>query len=155
MEAFLRVMDDYHHTIQHHGLPALLLANGRWFQGRASSTRYDSARQWSKKHRPRAKECYYNAQSFCLDHEEGRYFEGYAVFPSLYPPAEHAWVVMPDGQVVDFTLEAAERIGKREALSCDTHATLYVGLEVPTAFIRETMLTREWFESLVEEYFTD
>src|SRR5437667_1282214 len=123
MEEFLRVMDQYHRTINHRGLPALLLAGGHWFQGRASSDGYDSARQWRKKHQPTAKECYYNAQSFCLDHEEVRYFEGYAVFIGLGLPAEHAWAEMPDGNVVDFTFEAAEQIGKQEGLPCDTRDT--------------------------------
>jgi hypothetical protein len=153
MEAFLRMMNDYHQTIKHRGLPALVLASGRWFQGRASSNDYESAKQWRKKNRATAKECYYNAQSFCLDHEDATYFEGYAVFTDLSQPAEHAWVAMPDGEVVDFTFEAAERIAKRDKLPCDTSDTLYVGVEVPTEFIRETMSKREWFESLAEEFF--
>jgi hypothetical protein len=153
MEDFLRVMDQYHRTINSRGLPALLLAGGHWFQGRASSDGDDCARQWRNKHRPTAQECYYNAQSFCLDHEEARYFEGYALFTGLGLPAEHAWTAMADGNVVDFTLEAAELIGKQERLPCDTRDTLYVGLEVPTEFIRAAMLRREWFDSLAEEYF--
>jgi hypothetical protein len=153
MEEFLRRMDQYHRTINHRGLPAHLLAGGRWFQGRANSNRYDSAKQWRKKNRPEAQKCYYNAQSFCLSEADARYFEGYAVFTGLGLPAEHAWVAMPDGNVVDFTFEATERIAKQKGLSCDTRDTLYVGLELPTEFIRETMLTREWFVSLADEYF--
>ena len=60
---------------------------------------------------------------------------------------------MADGKVIDFTLEAAETIGARKGLSFDTRDTLYVGLEIPTAFIRDTMSTTEWFDSLVDEYF--
>jgi hypothetical protein len=153
MQDFLREMDQYHRTINARGLPALLLAGGHWFHGRASSDGYDCARQWRNKHRPTAQECYYNAQSFCLDCEEARYFEGYALFTGLGLPAEHAWTAMADGNVVDFTFEAAELIGKQQGLPCDTRDTLYVGLEVPTEFIREAMLTREWFDSLADEYY--
>jgi hypothetical protein len=153
MEAFLRTMDDYQQTIAYRGLPSLLLASGRWFQGRGSSNGYAIARQWQRKHRPTANECYYNAQSFCLDHEDARYFEGYAIFTGLQIPEEHAWVAMPDGGVIDFTLEAAERIGTRKGLSFDTRDALYVGMEIPTAFIRDAMAISEWFDSLVDEYF--
>ncbi len=154
MEAFLRTMDEYHRTIKHRGLPALILADGCWFHGRASSNGYESTKRWKKKSRPTAQECYYNAQSFCLDHGDARYFEGYAVFDDLGLPAEHAWVAMPDGKVVDFTFEAAERIAKRQGLPCNTRNALYAGVEVPTVFIRETMRTSEWFDALAEEYFS-
>jgi len=98
-------------------------------------------------------ECFFNAQSFCLAHREARYFEGYADFDDLSSPTEHAWVAMPDGRVVDFTFEAVERIAKRQGLPCNTRDALYAGVEIPTQFIRETMLMREWFEALAEEYF--
>ena len=42
---------------------------------------------------------------------------------------------------------------KREMLICDTRNTLYMGIEIPTEFIRATMPTREWYDSLVDEYF--
>jgi hypothetical protein len=153
MAAFLRCMDDYHQSINERGLPALLLAGGQWFEGRASSSGYRSAKDWKRRNRPRTNDCYYNAQSFCLEHEEARYFEGYALFTPGIGPDEHSWVVMPDGKVVDFTFEAVERIARRKGLRYDAADTLYVGLEVPTEFIRETMLTSEWFDSLAESYF--
>jgi hypothetical protein len=154
MEAFLRMMDEYHQTIKYGGLPALVLAYGSWFYGRASSNGYASAKQWRQKNRPMAQECFYNAQSFCLAHGEAKYFEGYATFDDVGSPAEHAWVVMPDGKVVDFTFESVERIAKRRGLACNTHDTVYAGVEIPTEFIRETMLTRAWLEGLADEYFS-
>ena len=153
--AFLRFMDDYHQTLNHCGLPALLLASGDWFQGRVSSKGYESTRQWKRRHRPKAKECFYNAQSFCLEHDEARYFEGYALFAPGIGPAEHSWVVMPDGGVIDFTFEAADRIVRRKGHHYDAADTLYVGLEVPTEFIRETMLTGKWIDSVAETYYAD
>jgi hypothetical protein len=154
MEAFHRMMDEYHQTIKHCGLPALVLAGGSWFYGRTSSNGYDSAKRWRQKNRLTAQECYYNAQSFCLAHSEASYFEGYADFKDAGFPAEHAWVAMPDGKVVDFTFEAVERIAKQQGLPCITRDALYAGVEIPTDFIRETMLTRDWFEGLAEEYFS-
>jgi len=153
MEAFLRTMEDYHRTIAYRGLPSVLLETGRWFQGRIESEAYDSAKQWKAKQQPKEQECYFNAQSFCLDYAEARYFEGYALFVGLQVPAEHAWIVMPDGNVVDFTLEAAELIASSEGLPCDTRDALYVGVEIPNAFILETMADREWIDSLADEYF--
>jgi hypothetical protein len=152
MEEFLRTMEDYHRTIAYRGLPSLLLESGRWFHGRCNSEGYDSAKRWKSKHQPKEKECYYNAQSFCLDDEEASYFEGYATFAGLQLPEEHAWVAMPDGNVVDFTFETMERIGNQKGLSCDTRNTLYVGMEIPTAFIRDTLSTKEWIDSLADEY---
>lgn len=152
MEECLRALDDYHRTIDHRALPARLLAGGRWFQGRADSDEYDAAKRWRTKHRPKAGQCYYNAQAFCLRHEEASYFEGFAVFTGLGQPAEHAWAAMPDGNVVDFTFEAAERIAMKKQLPCDTRDTLYVGLEIPTEFLVEAVLRREWFESIADEY---
>jgi hypothetical protein len=152
LEAFLRTMEDYHRTIAYRGLPSLLLASGRWFEGRRSSEDYDSAKKWKSKHDPKEQKCYYNAQSFCLDHVEARYFEGYALFTGLNVPAEHAWAEMPDGNVVDFTFEAMEEAATCGGVSCDTRDTLYVGLEIPTAFVRDTMIVRDWFDDLAEDY---
>jgi hypothetical protein len=153
MEAFLRQLVEYQEGINYYGLPAILLACGSWFYGRVSSDEYDSAKQWRQKHRPAVQECWYNAQSFCLAHEEARYFEGFATFDDVGEPADHAWIVMPDGKVVDFTFEAAERMAKRQGLACDTRDTVYAGVEIPTTFIRQTMLTRVQFEGLADEYF--
>ena len=153
MTDFLRVLDQYHRMINHCGLPAMLLAGGLWFEGRTGSDSYESAKQWKKRNRPKTQECYYNAQFFCLEHEDSRYFEGYAMCMPHFGPAEHAWVVMPDGKVVDFTFEQLERRVKREKLSLATTTSLYLGLEVSTQFIRQTMPERKFVESLAEEYF--
>jgi hypothetical protein len=124
-----------------------------WFHGRTGSNGYESTRRWRKKHRPQAQDCFYNAQSFCLDHDEAGYFEGYVLCLPTLDPAYHAWTAMPDGKVVDFTLEAMERVAKRHEVPCDTRKALYVGLGVPTAFIRETVNATDWHDSLAEEYF--
>ena len=153
MEAFLRWMNEYHRTIDYRGLPALLLEGGRWFQGRADVNKYENARQWKKRNRPKTNDCYFNAQSFCLKHDEARYFEGYALFIAGLQPDEHSWVVMPDGKVIDFAFDAVERVATRKGVTCDASDTLYVGLEVPTAYIRETVALTEWFDALAEEYF--
>jgi hypothetical protein len=80
---FLCEMGEYHQTIVYRGLPSLLLASGRWFHSRSHADRYVSSRQCTKKQRPTAKECYYDAQSYCLYHEEVNYFEGFAMLTGL------------------------------------------------------------------------
>jgi hypothetical protein len=145
-------MDSYHQTIGHRGLPALLLSQGVWFHGRGGSNDYQSTRRWRKTNRPKAQDCFYNAQSFCMDCDEAAYFEGYVLCLPTLDPAEHAWFAMPDGKVVDFTLEAMERVANQEGVPCDTRKALYVGLGVPTAFIRETVAATGWHDSLAEEY---
>jgi hypothetical protein len=153
LKTFLQFMNDYHKTINHRGLPALVLEGGSWFRGRASSNAYDSARRWKKSNVPKIKDCFYNAQTFCLDHDEARYFEGYALFRPRFGPDLHSWVVMPDGNVVDFTFEAVEQFAKRKLLSVRAGESLYAGVEVPTGFIRKWVSTSGWFDSLAEEYF--
>lgn len=111
-----------------------LLQAGKFYHGRALSTGIDFARGWTDRFEPQVKECYYNAATFAVDHEaEGvRYAEGYWFDPEASTYIYHAWNVLLDGRVVDFTQEAADRQLEREPnLDC-----LYFGIEIPTNFIR-------------------
>ena len=117
---------------------------------------YEQAQTWKKIRRPKNQECFLNAQSYCIDDLSARYFEGYALLAGVSTPSEHAWVVTPDGAVVDFTLEAAEKNLKRVKFDCDTRSTLYFGLEIPTRLVMQRILTNQgiaeslldWFLSL-------
>jgi hypothetical protein len=133
-------------------LAAALLKHGCWFRKRASSDDYETTKQWRKLNRPRMKQCYYNSQLFCSEHDSARYFEGYVATRDL--PFLHAWVVMPDGFVVDFTLEALERSNKRRSggTTGSTEA-LYFGVEVPQQSIREAMMSG-WIEPLAPRLFS-
>lgn len=84
------------------------------------------------------KQCYYNSQLFCCEHDSARYFEGYA-YDRVMPPFPHAWNVMPDGFVLDFTIEALERSEKRRVGKSCPKEVLYFGVEVPQHAVREAM----------------
>jgi hypothetical protein len=111
-----------------------LAANGTYFVGRAHSNEYQSARQWRKDNRPKIKQCYLNSQLFCAECEDGRYFEGFACDP--WPLFKHAWAVMPDGKVVDFTFEARDRVLQREDKNYKPAPVEYVGIHVPVEYFR-------------------
>jgi hypothetical protein len=50
----------------------------------------------------------------------------------------HGWVVMPDGNVVDMTLEARDAYHKKEGTTLDkTEPVAYLGVEVPLHFLKE------------------
>lgn len=154
MEGYLRTLDRYHQTIRYRGLPSFLLSMGIWFQGRASSNDYAICKQWKKKKQPKIQDCYYNAHSFCIQHDEvARYFEGYAQTAPGLSPAEHAWIVMVDGEVVDFTFEALEREAKRRKIAHDTRDALYVGLEVPLDIVTISILKNHAYGPVAEEFF--
>src|SRR5262245_58530918 len=72
------------------------LKYGNWFYGRADVADYEVTAAWARRRRPRAQECFYNAQKFCLDHAEYSYWEGYYLIPGI--PMHHAWIVMDDGR---------------------------------------------------------
>lgn len=109
--------------------PKFVISKGTWFEGRANVDDYLSAVKWRREHRPRRGNCFQNARQFCLAHPKARYFEGfYLIFES---PVDHAWVVMEDGRVVDFTYEAVIRKLKREKGKVHVTPPLYFGLEIP------------------------
>jgi hypothetical protein len=106
-------------------------ANGEWFEGRANVRNYPQAIYWRRKHRPQPNRCFQNAREYCLTHTDSRYFEGYYMISES--PIEHAWVVLDDGMVLDFTHEAT--IQKLRKDKGEVHITppLYLGVEVPNA----------------------
>jgi hypothetical protein len=112
---------------------AMILSKGVWFLGRASADDYESTKQWKKTKKPRAQQCFYNSQRFCAHFNGTRYFEGYVLIAGL--PMMHAWVVMDDETVVDFTFEAAQRKTRREEGFVETLDPLYFGVEIPRQFL--------------------
>ena len=136
-------------------LAALLLEKGSWFEGRVDSDEYAPTKKWKKKQKPEAQDCFYNSQKFCAEDNGTRYFEGFVLVQKGMIPSEHAWVVMQDCRVVDFTLEALEVIVAEEENTVDTRGALYVGLEVPKVFILERLNATDWYESIVELFYAD
>ena len=109
--------------------PKLVMSKGTWFEGRANVDDYPIAVKWRKEHRLRGGQCFENARQFCLANPKARYFEGfYRIFES---PDDHAWVVMADGRVLDFTHEAVIRKLKKEKKEVRINPPLYFGIEVP------------------------
>jgi hypothetical protein len=155
MESFLRTLATYQTESGQAGLPALLLEKGSWFEGRADSDEYAVTKQWKKKRKPEAQDCFYNSQEFCAEVKGSRYFEGFVLVQTGLLPSEHCWVVMQDCRVVDFTLEALEVIVPDKGLTVDSRGALYVGLEVPRAIIVERLGETGWYEPIAELFYAD
>ena len=153
LKSFLQIIARPPKEIRHVvDLPAVLLKKGTWFQGQASSAEYAVAKKWKKKEKPQAKDCFYNAQVFSSETNGIRYFEGYVLLQEAGTPVKHAWVVMQDGRVVDFTLEAMEVLAAEFGKRFDLKKVWYVGVEVPPLFIREHMDETDWYEPVAELY---
>jgi len=115
---------------------------------------YAVTKQWKKKNKPKAKDCFYNSQVFCTEQSGTRYFEGYVLVQKGILPSEHCWVVMQDGRVVDFTLEVAEVIVAEMGHAVDLRGALYVGVEVPRAFFVELGKT-DCYEPIAEWFYAE
>ena len=156
MMSYLRMLVRFDKENSQPSLPALLLKKGSWFDGRAGSDEYAAAKKWKKKRKPEAQDCFYNSQEFCTEDNGSRYFEGFVLTKKgMLPPAEHAWIVMQDGRVVDFTLEALEVVVAKKKYAVDTTGALYLGLEIPKAFIAERLNTTGWYDFVAEFFYAD
>ncbi len=140
------------HFRRHDSFAALVLSKGEWFLGRANVDDSEATKRWKKKNRPRAQECFYNAQRFCMNCR-GRYFEGYMFIGGL--PMHHAWVAMDDGRVVDFTIEAVLRKARREKTLVDLTDPLYCGVEVPRKFVLRRVVESGSSDPMAELYYVD
>lgn len=137
----------------HFPLAGLVLKKGQWFIGRAESDDYEIALEWRRRRKPQAQECHFNSQQFCTDCHDVRYFEGYFFVGGT--PIEHAWVVMDDGKVVDFTVEALERKAKRDkSIFIDPMTPLYCGVAVPRSFIIQKIVENGARGPLAELYYS-
>jgi hypothetical protein len=155
MESYLEMTATLEREIDLVGLPALLLEKGSWFEGRADSDEYAAAKQWKMKWKPKAQDCFYNSQEFCTKHDGARYFEGFVHVQEGLPPSEHAWVVMQDSRVVDFTLEAVEVAVAEKGHTVDLRGSLYVGLEVPRAAVVKRLAQTEWYQAIAEHFYAE
>jgi hypothetical protein len=77
-----------------------LLKDGELF-----TERLPGERHWKKRKKPQPKDCFFNAQTLCI--EGGLpYYEGF--YFSTVPPVQHAFNVL-DGKVIDVTRDAIDR----------------------------------------------
>jgi hypothetical protein len=111
----------------------MVLKKGQWFRNRAHSDAYEETKDFRKSRRPEPKKCFSNAQLYILHHDAACYFEGCAICNKL--AFHHAWVVMPDGKVVDFTLEAAHGEKTADAMC----KCVYLGIPKTRAEIVEVI----------------
>lgn len=83
------------------------------------------------------KECFRNSTTFVLEHPDHVYAEGYVLSPKVPVAIHHAWVLDPDGHVLDPTLgwrQGAAYYGVGFSLPevlTQIRATGYYGLYVP------------------------
>jgi hypothetical protein len=116
----------------------LLREKGKWFVGRKPSGDYPDCKAFATIHRPQKKQCWHNSQSFVSNYESGTYYEGYMCDGII--AVLHGWVVMGDGNVVDFTIEARDRYLKRQGMYPPTEVPVaYLGVEVPREFVMEKL----------------
>lgn len=153
--AYIHTLENYYHCLGEPCLETNLLGRGVWFEGRRHSDDYEQTKVYRKKYRPKSKQCYFNSQMYCCADDSARYFEGFAIFQFAVVPADHAWVVMPDGCVVDFTFEALERKAKRLKLKCDTSDAVYFGLEIPRKFIARMVAIENETRPMLLPYFEE
>ena len=127
-----------------------VLNNGTWFEGRSNVKDYPSAVKWRRKHKPQSGKCFQNAREFCICHPEAKYFEGYYLI--FETPEDHAWVVMPDGKVLDFTLEAVIRDLMKQKKEVNVRPPRYLGVEVPHDRLEELHTGVEPNKPILELY---
>lgn len=75
------------------------------------------------------RECFKNAGELAVNDDRFTYFEGYAL-SSVGFPLEHAWVVGPEGKVIDNTWDEPE-------------ACVYFGIPFDTEFLTNRLLTTQ------------
>ena len=155
MKSYLRMIAKYNKENNQPSLPALLLKKGSWFEGRADSDEYPAAKKWKKRKKPKVQDCFYNSQEFCREDNGSRYFEGFILAKKGLGPDEHCWVVMQDGRVVDFTMEAVEAVMAKKRQAVDLREALYIGLEVPIKAIVERLDETGWYEPIAELFYAD
>lgn len=127
----------------------LILDQGTTFVGAISSDAIKVAKEWRKLRKPKIKQCFYNSQLFLLVEGVGEYYEGYC-FDGLIP-FHHAWVVI-DLKVVDFTLEARNRLFKRKKIAI-TGEPVYLGVPVPRQILMQNMVKTGVAEPMAHKHY--
>lgn len=132
-----------------------LLEHAAAFAGRSPTDDVPAVRDWLERYPAQPGQCYRNAQFLCLSgSHEVQYHEGYWSYrPEL--AVHHAWAVL-DGRVIDTTAEAADRLLEGHGLAPDDPAAdAYVGIHVPTPFIRERLARTGAWLPVAAEYMTN
>lgn len=128
----------------------LILEQGNAFHKVAHSNSTPETKEWRKRHRPKFKQCFYNAQLFIVTADVGEYYEGYC-FDGLIP-FHHGWIVL-DGKVIDFTLEARDRSLKRKKIENNAANPVYLGVSIPKRVIMENIVKTRITEPIAQKHY--
>ncbi len=126
----------------------VLLDKGMSFETRISTYDGDDLERWHRLAKPKVGECFYNAQQFAEHHEGVKYYEGLAV---TFMPTIHAWNVMPDGSVVDFTYDARDKMFRAQKMRV-TPVT-YLGVEIPEEFVTKMAHKLRRIGPVIQRYY--
>jgi hypothetical protein len=133
-------------------LAKILLKQGRWFFDRLNSDQNPVTREWRRAHPPDEKQRFGSAQRFCCDHEDAQYFEG-CTGDGEDGPFEHAWALLPQGDLVDFIGEARVRKARRaDDWNAPSARSVYLGMPIPTSFFRQNIAGGARSEPQVRRY---
>lgn len=104
-----------------------------------------AASRWAARAKPRWHKCYANAGEFAVSHKNAAYYEGFWRYSADNDPVHHAWVVL-GGEVIDFTAEDVDRRARRQGVALlPPGDQQYLGVYVPTDFVRRRVETcRVW-----------
>ena len=128
----------------------LLLEKGEHFLNRTPVKEVPEAKKWASREHPKKKECFMNAQKFCISHLNTKYYEGY--WAASLVPVWHGWVVL-DGKVIDFTAEACEKYLKKQGHDFPDAETLdYFGVHIPTEFILKRIVDDPVWTDRLSDY---
>jgi hypothetical protein len=140
--------------VQYH---QLMLDKGTWFTGRKIAKDYPETQLWKKRHKPKMKECFHNSQMFVLmkddDGFEAKYYEGFMCDGLIV--VQHGFVVLGDGNVMDFTLEARDAWYKRTKTKQieRTEPIVYLGVEVPVEFLKKKVVETKMWQPYAQCYY--
>lgn len=137
--------DPYYHALLRHAAE---------FVGRRPSASVPVVRRWLEGHPAELRHCYRNAQFLCLAAvPDAQYHEGYRSSGNG-SAVHHAWVVL-GGDVIDPTAEEASRVLEGFGLApADPSADTYLGIPVPTEFIRERLDRTGAWTPVAADYLT-
>jgi hypothetical protein len=130
----------------------LVIKNGVEGFGRCDIDRDPRLKVWRRRNRPRIKQCFFNSQLYILEGGEATYHEGFCCRPvDTGWPFHHAWLVLPDGRLVDFTLDALDRLNHREGREAESRESVtYLGLPASAEVIRQGLSTNGDIRPLAE-----
>ena len=113
-----------------------------WFNKKSESfTKFDESmsRKLMELHECEMNYCFYNAWMSAVTDSTLKYYEGFVFINSV--KVRHAWLVLDD-KIVDPTLIISQKADK------------YLGLHIPTDFVRKMAIQKNNAGSVLDDYFS-